>query len=487
MSVRIGSLVLLAGLGVWAQTPQSPDIVGPPVSLKQEFVGPPSPFEPLPIEPEPQFPLPNIPLLDQELAEILRTPTDLDYLVPTPESVVKSILGFVFLLALAYVAGHPRVGELERRLGIAHLTTTGLPFVLLGLIAAQRSVGVLSPGVLMEVAPLLTLGLGWIGFAIGYRFDGRLMENLPPGIGSVVWPMTILPFVTVAGASGLLMFVYEGGVMDRTLMRDAVLLGIAGAMAAKSSPHLWEDRGLSESDLERMVRIVQLERIVGIFGLMAVAAYFRTDDSVVLWQLPSLAWLFVTLGVGAALGAVSHALLTTSRSDAESLVLLLGSISFAAGMAHYLRLSAISVCFLVGVVLSNAPSKWKGSVEGVIAKLERPIYFLFLLIAGALWFPADWRGWALMLVFVASRLSGKRLGAALVRRQSEYQGAAAERQWLTFAPAGAISLAVVISAQNLYAGPRISWIVTAVIAGSLLNEVLVQMVLRRGRPALANS
>jgi Kef-type K+ transport system membrane component KefB len=247
------------------------------------------------------------------------------------------------------------------------------------------------------------------------------------------------------------------------------------------------DRGLSEADVDRMGRIVQLERIAGIFGLMAVAAYFRTDDSVVLWQLPSLAWLFVTLGAGGALGAVSHALLTTSRNDTESLVLLLGSISFAAGMAHYLRLSAISVCFLVGVVLANAPSKWKGGLEGVTAKLERPVYFLFLLIAGALWFPADWRGWALMLIFVAARLGGNRLGAAVVNRRGGYKSVAAEKQWLAYAPAGAISLAVVISAQNLYGGPRISWIVTAVIAGSLLHEVLVQVVLRRGRAALAST
>jgi hypothetical protein len=441
----------------------------------------------LPIEPEPRFPLPNIPLLDQELQTILRTPRDLDYLIPTPQAVVKSILGFVFLLALAYIAGHPQVREIERRLGIAHLATTGLPFVLLGFIAAQRSVGVLSPGVLMEVAPLLTLGLGWLGFAIGYRFDGRLMENLPAGIGSVVWPMTILPFLTVTAASGLLMLIYENGAMDRTLVRDAILLGLAGAMAAKSSPHLWMDRGLSEADLDRMGRIVQLEQTVGIFGLMAVAAYFRMDDSVVLWQLPSLAWLFVTLGVGAALGAVSHALLTTSRSDAESLVLLLGSISFAAGMAHYLRLSAISVCFLIGVVLANAPSKWQGGVEGVTAKLERPVYFLFLLIAGALWFPKDWRGWVLMLMFVASRLAGMRFGATLARGHGGYERAAAEKQWLVYAPAGAISVAVVISAQNLYGGPRISWLVTALIAGSLVNEVLVQAVLRRGRAAAASS
>jgi Kef-type K+ transport system membrane component KefB len=486
MWARLGLLILLTGLPVWAQTAERADIVGPPVSLKQEFVGPPSPFQPLPIEPEPQFPLPNIPLLDQELEQILLRSPDLDYLVPTPAAAVKSILGFAFLLGLAYIAGHPRVTELERQLGIAHLATTGLPFVLLGFIAAQRDVGVLSPGVLMEIAPLLTLSLGWLGFSIGYRFDWQLMEKLPAGIGKVVWPMAILPFITVSGASGLLMYLYEGGMVDRTLVRDAILLGLAGAMAAKSSPYLWEDRGLSEADLDRMAWIVQLGRIVSIFGLMTVAAYFRTDDSVVLWQLPSLAWLFVTLGVGAALGVMTHALMTASHSDAESLVLLLGSVSFAAGMAHYLRLSAISVCFLVGVVLANAPSRWKGAVEGVTEMVERPVYFLFLLIAGAIWFPEDWRGWALMLIFVASRLIGNGIGAALVTRQGAYVDKPAERQWLTYAPAGAVSLAVVISAQNLYGGPRISWIVTAVIAGSLLNEILVQVILRRGRSTLVS-
>jgi NhaP-type Na+/H+ or K+/H+ antiporter len=92
-----------------------------------------------------------------------------------------------------------------------------------------------------------------------------------------------------------------------------------------------------------------------------------------------------------------------------------------------------------------------------------------------------------MCIFVASRLAGKHLAAALVTRHGEYQSAMAEKQWFAYAPAGAISLAVVISAQNLYGGPRISWIVTAVIAGSLLNEVLVQAVLRRRRPSLANS
>ncbi|MBI1358003.1 MAG: hypothetical protein GC160_27015 [Acidobacteria bacterium] len=464
--------------------PPDRDFVGPPSPEALDFVGPPSPLPEPPPQIAPQFPVPNVPLLDQELEDLLGR-ANKEYLIPSPETVIKSIFGFVALLALAAVAGHPRVGEVERKLRIGHLATTGLPFVLLGLIASQPKVGVLAPGVLLEVAPLLTLGLGWVGFSIGYRFNAQLMENLPQGAGSVVGLMTGVPFVAVGVAASLLMLFWEDGAVSGELLRDAAMLGVAGAMTARSSPFLWRDGGLDAEDLERMGKIVQLERIVGILGLMLVAAYFRPAGATVAWQLPPTAWLFLTLGIGVAVGGVVYAVLSTSRSDAESLVLLLGSVSFAAGMAHYLRLSAISVCFLVGIVLANGPGRWKVAAENVATRLERPLYFLFLLIAGAVWRPDDGRGWALMALFVLVRLAGKRFAAGLIARQGDYEHVSKERQWLTYAPAGAISIAVVISAQNLYGGPRISWIVTAVIVGSILNEILLQALMRRRRAEAA--
>ena len=473
----VGSLVL-ACVGPCLAQELTQEFVGPPGPAFTAIHGPPAPILTAP-RPELQFPLPNVPLLDQQLETLVRAPTDLDYLIPTPATVVKSMLGFALLLSLAVIAGHRRVTEVERKLGIAHLATTGLPFVLLGLVASQPEVGVLTPAVLFETAPLLTLGLGWVGFSIGYRFNAQLMENLPRGAGGVAGWMTVVPCLAVALAASAFMLYVHAGELDAAFVRDALMLGIAGAMTARSSPYLWRGGGFGDEDMERMGRIVQLERIMGILGLMAVAAYFRPEAETVSWQLPPAAWLFLTLGVGVALGAVIHAVLGTSRSDNESLVLLLGSISFAAGMAHYLRLSAISVCFLAGVVMANAPSKWSGTADAAAKQLERPVYFVFLIVAGAVWMPSDWRGLALMALFVAARLGGRRLAAGLVARQGRYESATKERQWLTYAPAGAISLAVVISAQNLYGGPRISWIVTAVIAGSLVNEILVQLVVRR--------
>ena len=485
MSIANSRRVLCAAVLVWSLVVSlAAQTVAPSTARSaEEFVGPPDPRleRPPPLDIDPVAPDPSE-LVDQSLEALLGRTTK-DYILPSPEAAVRAILGFVLVLCLAYVAGHPTVGLIERKLGIAHLATTGLPFVLLGWFAAQPSVGVLSPAALTEVSPLMTFGLGWIGLGVGLRFNAAAVEGLPTGAGSVLGYMTLLPLIGLTAVCALAMVALESAAPDNDLLRDALLLGTAGALTARSAPHLWKARGFEDDEIERMQRLVQLERIVGVAGLLAVASYFRPAGTVVAWQLPGTAWLFLTVGVGFALGGVFLAILSSSREPSESLPLYLGGIAFAAGMARYLRLSALAVCFLVGVLLAAFPGHWKKSVDTWNASLERPIYFLFLTIAGALWRPADWRGWALMAVFVCARLAFKWVGAFLLTRGSAYAEAAREREWLTFAPAGALSVAIVVNAQNLFSGPHISWIVTSVIVGSLVSEVLVQAVLRRPQPA----
>ena len=277
-------------------------------------------------------------VVDQSLEALLGRDTK-EYILPSPGTILRAILGFVLVLCLAYVAGHPRVAEIERNIGIAHLATTGLPFVLLGLIAAQPSVGVLSPAVITEITPLMTFGLGWIGLGVGLRFNAAALAGLPPGAASVIGYTSILPLLGVSVVCGLAMTELELTVANGDLLRDALVLGAAAAVTARSAPDLWRARGFADHEIDLMKRLVHLERIVGISALLAVASYFRSDGVVVTWSLPGTAWLFLTVGVGFALGAVFLAILSASREQSESLPLYLGAIAFAAGLARYLLFS----------------------------------------------------------------------------------------------------------------------------------------------------
>lgn len=398
-----------------------------------------------------------------------------------PQAVIKVILGLLGLLALAYVAGHPRVQEIEKRLGISQLVTTGLPFIGLGLLARSPTVGILSDDILVELSPLLHLGLGWIGFYIGFRFDARMLDTLPEGTAYKVGLSTGLPFLAIAIVAGLV-FLGDAGwaasLRDPAFLRDAIILGSAGAITARSTPRLL---GSGRVDDPRMLQIVRLEELAGIAGLTVVAAYFRPADETVSWHLPGTAWVFITLGLGATVGIVGYAILRPRSSPNESLVLLLGTVAFAAGLASNLLLSPIAVCFVAGVLLVNFPGDYKERVAATLARLERPIYLVFLVVVGAIWEVGDWRGWLLMAVFLLARFGGSVVGIRLGWSTGEMALDRDEQLVLAAAPMGQLSVAIVVSALLLYPHGNVPLMVTAVLGAAIVTEVLVQVLVRRLR------
>lgn len=473
------------GTVFWSEPPATPPETDPASALRQgggaDPANPETPVVCLETDPPPVFPAPLREGGEADPANGVAVPSTEHIVPPPPErapispgEAIKAILGLLILLTLAYLAGHPRVVRLEQRLRISQVITAGFPFVLFGLAAHSETLGILSDPVLAEIRPLMPLGLGWIGFVVGFRFDLRRLENLPEGVGSALLLTTILPFLAVVGTTSLLFGLLEG-VDDSSFLRDAILLATAGAMTARTVPGLISTRGAEPSVVDRVSRIIKLEEVIAFVALIMVAAFFRPDEGLVGWRVPSVGWVFITIGVGTILGGLVFALMRSVNGNTETLVVMLGSIIFAAGMASYLRLSPIVVCFLAGALVANLPGTWKEQVGTALGRLERPIYLIFLVIAGAYWRVDQWQSWVLMLLFVATRLFTRFIGVRLFTGQHPDVLSPVEQRNLAASPMGALSIAIVINAQDLYSGQTLPWIVHAIIGGSLLTEIFVQV------------
>lgn len=407
-----------------------------------------------------------------------------------PRAVLGTVVGLLALLALAYLGGHPRVQALEQRLGISQVITAGFPFVVLGLLS--RRVGLLSDDLLADLSPLLRVGLGAIGFVAGFRFGAQFRAAPGTAIARVAAWATAVPFALVALVCGaaLLSFGDELGpdaLRDPVFLRDAIILGTAGAMTARTSTGLFRT-----DDAERLLaRVLRFEELAGVIGLAVVAAYFRSLAEAS-WQLPGTAWLLLTIGLGATIGLIAYAVLARPYAAPDFVVLTLGTIAFGAGIAGYLRLSPVVVAFIGGSVLTTLPSAYRDRVHGAIRRVERPIYLLSLIVIGALFQVDDWRGWALVPLFTAARFAGKWLGARLAARFAGIDLTSDEQQVLAVSPMGPLAIAIVVNAQLLYPGGSISHIVVAVIGGAIVTEVVVQLKSRRtpsggdGPPPLAS-
>ena len=417
-------------------------------------------------------PSPNPPLTHEDPASPSLSTSD----------AIKAILGLIILFALAYLGGHPAVRRFEKRLGVAQLVTAGFPFVLLGLLG--RSEGILSPAVLQSIGPLLPLGLGWIGFAIGFRFDVRVFDALPRALVEAFLTLTLVPFVAMIGAAAIMLALTEGISADAAFFRDALVLATAGVVTARSLTGLLSARGAEAANIERIQRLIQLEELAAFGALILLAAFFRTETNghEAGWVLPSVGWIFVTIGVGSALGVLIFALLRTIRGENETTAVMLGSIILAAGAASTLRLSPLVVCFLAGTLLANFHGSWKDQVRTTIARLERPVYLLFLVLAGALWHPEVWEAWVLLLLFVVARLLSRHLAVRLFARRHPAAMTPVDRRHLAASPMGALAIAIVISAEELFAGPTLPWIVHAIIGGSIVSEITVRVFGRARTP-----
>jgi hypothetical protein len=87
-----------------------------------------------------------------------------------------------------------------------------------------------------------------------------------------------------------------------------------------------------------------------------------------------------------------------------------------------------------------------------------------------------------MGVFVGARFTSKWISAVLLERFWMRDLAGAERRTIIGAPMGSLSLAIVVSAQDLFSGTTVGWVVTAVIGGAITMEVALQIAARRFAP-----
>ncbi|MDQ3036351.1 MAG: cation:proton antiporter, partial [Myxococcota bacterium] len=394
--------------------------------------------------------------------------------------VIRTLLGLIALLALAWIGSHPRVRQWEERMGISQVVTSGLPFVVLGLIARAPGVDILNEEVLTALTPLLQFGLGWIGFHTGFQFEGAAMDEVPRGTSSVVILLTGTSFATIAVSCGALLFLMGLGPSMSTLARDSAILALAGALSAPTIERIAGSR-VSARALELAKTVAVLDDVVGVVALAMLFAWLHPARGG--WELPGVGWLFVTFGMAATLGLVMYAVLRGTESAAESTALLLGSVCFTAGMAGFFSLPPLVVCFLAGILLKNMPGGDKPRLSAAFARLERPIYLVFLVVVGALWRVDDWHGWALLPVFVLARVLGRWLGARTARRmpqEAQHPGLAdISDPDLVTPPMGALALAFVVTARTLYESPATQAIVTAVIGGAVATEIVVQITSRR--------
>ena len=254
---------------------------------------------------------------------------------------------------------------------------TGVPLVLLGALLGP-GLGVFDGATLRVLAPVMAVGIGWVGAAFGARLEWRMLRRVTPRTwlvgaalalpvllttGATVWALTrsVQPLGDAWGGGG---GASSGG---RAAVGIALILGGALTTAASwRGPKLGRRNALLDTA----------------FGTAAVAVGIALYHPHLLVRNIALT-LIASAGLGGLFSGLAR--VHEDLSEIGIGVALTGVVVAGAGFSYATGLSPFVVCGLSAAVLvSLSPPAVRLSAQKMVRRWEIPLYAAFLIIAGAL-------------------------------------------------------------------------------------------------------
>ncbi len=399
-----------------------------------------------------------------------------------------AILQLLAVLGLGYLGTHYVAERLRARFHVV----TGIEFVVLGVLVGPHVTGVMTPEVLSQLGPVISLAVGAVGLVLGLEFRfARLLsakrEALELSFFGVLATGTIVGGLAVAWARLTL----PAGAFAVALPAAVAL----GAIAAVSAPG---PIGTVHRRLEgqsRLARILEssagFDQLLATVGFGLVFCIFHVGQTVDLRPLTATEWVAVSVGVGVVLGVLFFLFLGREQDPDRLLLALMGIILFSSGSAYYLNLSPLFVNLVLGAMLANT-SRHAVKLREVMDPIERPITVVILVTAGAAWNLAALGNplvLGLLVICLIGRPVGKMLGGALTFRYGEQRPYVTPWMGMGSLAHGGLAVAMAVNFREVYSGVMADGLFSAVLVSVLIWEVLAPARIRRAlidsEPALA--
>ena len=380
------------------------------------------------------------------------------------------ILGFLLVLLIAFVTVNfvaPRLRETNPL--VSGMMVSGIPFLVLGMILGPRVSGFLSREVLVRLEPLVSLALGWIGLIFGIQLRWRNLRRFPRNYLLFTSVQSLVAFAVIGSLSFLALW-WQSGSVDRRVVETALVLAALGCVTAPITI------GRAVATLGARGRLTHLLQFVsgldGFWGIVLAglaSAFFNPLKSPVVhsgWQ-----WALLSIVLAFLMGIYLLFLLRSGFDAEETFLLLLGLVVFVSGAGFYLHLSPIFLNMMVGMVIAQfrLPAM---QVNRVVVRLEKPLYLMLLVFAGAMWHPEVLPALSVIGTFLLARLVGKLLGGWIGARWIPVGFRVPSRIGHLLLSFGGVSLAIGFNYQLFRGGHAGDLVISATILGIVLFDEL---------------
>jgi Kef-type K+ transport system membrane component KefB len=374
----------------------------------------------------------------------------------------------ILIVAAAYLAAHWAF----EWLGTRYLLVSGAEYLVLGILLGPRVSGVLQVSVLDAFAPLMILAIGWLGASVGSGFYIPRVVRSYGAVYRVAFVEAIVALVaTAVFLTGALAWLYQLPLSD-TVAPAAAL----GAIATVSSPA--GVAMLRRRLVRRGVVVRQIEVTTAIDAFVAIVAFSlllcieHTAPSSAPRPPTPTEWAVISVAIGCVGGSLFHLFVGNDREVDRLFISIAGAVILVSGAAAYLRVSPLLPTMLLGGMLANTRRN-RGEIRQALGRVERPLYFVLLVFAGAAWDPGTIAWWIVpALVFVLVRALVK-LGAARLAAFFNGLTESLGRRWgRALLGQGGLAIAIALNYQLFHGTMLLADVVfTAAIVSVVLTDL----------------
>lgn len=377
---------------------------------------------------------------------------------------MSTSLSLIFIVGAAYLAAHVLFEWLAHKYRIV----SGAEYLVLGILLGPQATGMMTTDVVVAFAPFMTLALGWTGAALGMNFFlPRLIR-----ISGAVYKLALLEATLTFSFVSALMLVAFAWAFDmnyRQVILPALTLGAIATATASSAVTF-----VSQSTPGPVVQ--QLETTAFTDGLFAITAFgiilclVHIDVSIGGRTLTTTEWGAIAIAIGIVGGILFHLFLGPERNPDRLFIAMAGAIIVASGAASYLRLSPLLPAMIIGAILVNTSSN-REDLQRLMSAVEKPLYFILLLFAGASWQPSRYDWLLPVVLYVFARVAAKVGSARLASRASDDPELRKADWGLGLLGQGTIALAIAMnySLNDMEIVPNV--VFTAAIVSVLVTDI----------------
>ncbi len=386
---------------------------------------------------------------------------------------MTTIILLVSILAIGYLSAHFLIGRLQSKF----FFTSGIEYIILGVIVGPEITDIMTPEVVNQLSPVMSLALGSIGLLYGLQLRFRDLARLDPEYFRVAFIEVLTTFLLISGGFALLFWYALGGQGDRVaVFSSALVLGATGAVSATTAINVVRHHYKASGQIARLLQfVVGFDELLGIILFGFIFCFLHVGQTSGIRPLTTTEWVAVNIMFGIVLGILFFLFLGREESRQKLLLALIGIVVFASGAAYYLNLSPLFINLVLGIMLANT-SEARNRLMEILQSVEKPFYVVLLVFAGAAWelgTSSQWPVWAgFILLYGLLRYLGKFIGGYLAYSSSENPERLARRVGLGLLSQGGVAVAMIINYQQVYKNEFTNIVVTCVLVSVIVNEFL---------------